>query len=142
MFRHPRAFFIGILCVLVAPSARAADWPMWHYNAQRSSASPQQLPEKLFLQWIRDYPREVPAWPEQDKMPFDSCYEPIIAAKTVYMNSSRHDCIRAIDALTGERKWIFFTDGPVRFAPLYWEGKLYFTADDGYLYCLDGETGK
>ena len=34
--------------------------------------------------------------------------------------------------------WTYFADGPVRFAPLAWQDKLYFASDDGYLYCLAG----
>src|SRR2546421_9397855 len=83
--------------VLLAGPARAADWPTWRYDAQRSGCSPQELADQLHLQWVREYPAEMPAWPEQEKMLFDTCYEPVIAGKMVYLNSSRHDCIRALD---------------------------------------------
>src|SRR5204862_5011835 len=52
-----------------------------------------------------------------------------------------HDCIRALDTRTGVEKWKTFVDAPVRFAPVASEGRIYFTSDDGYLYCLQGETG-
>src|SRR5262249_35102963 len=38
--------------------------------------------------------------------------------------------------------WRFHADGPVRFAPALWEGKVYFASDDGHLYCLDAERGQ
>lgn len=135
-------FSLGIaFSILCASSALAADWPMWRFDAQRSGASPADLPAKLQLQWSREYPPEIPAWPEQEKMPFDVCYEPIVVGQTLYMNSSRHDCIRALDVVSGEPKWTFFAEGPIRFAPLHHNGKLYFTADDGYLYCLNAASG-
>jgi outer membrane protein assembly factor BamB len=136
-----RPILVLFALAVCAPGLRAADWPMWRYDAQRTSASPQQLAEKLYLQWSRDLPPEVPAWPEQEKMPFDLCYEPVIAGKTLYLNSSRHDCIRALDLETGDRRWVFYADGPIRFAPAVWQGKLFFTADDGYLYALDADKG-
>src|SRR6516162_9161345 len=83
-----------------------------------------------------------PAWPDQDKMQFDIVREPVVAGQTIYFNSSRYDAMRALDTRTGEEKWTYFVDGPIRFAPVVWEGKLYFTSDDGYLYCLHSDTGR
>jgi outer membrane protein assembly factor BamB len=137
-----RFSLVLFLAMTAVPLSSAGDWPMWRYDARRSGASPDELPAQLFLRWSRDYAPEVPAWPDQEKMPFDICYEPIVVGQTVYINSSRHDCIRALDAATGDRKWIFFADGPIRFAPLHHKGKLYFTSDDGYLYCLNAESGE
>jgi outer membrane protein assembly factor BamB len=140
-FAERKATFLAMMVALSFTSAsRAADWPMWRYDAQRSGASPADLPDQLHVHWSRDLPPEVPAWPDQEKMPFDICYEPIVVGQTLYTNSSRHDCVRAFDALSGERKWIFFADGPVRFAPLHYNGKLYFTSDDGHLYCLNADS--
>ena len=115
---------------------------MWRYDANRSAASPHALPAKLHLQWTREYMPLKPAWPEQDKMQFDIVREPVVEGRTMYLNSSRYDAVRALDTRSGEGKWLYFADGPVRFAPVAWEGKVYFTSDDGYLYCLAGETGK
>jgi outer membrane protein assembly factor BamB len=143
IFRYSPYLLVALVTVGGPCSlAKAADWPMWRYDAGRCGASPQALPAELHLQWVREYPPLQPAWPEQDKMQFDVAYEPIVQGKTLYLSSSRHDCVRALDTVTGAEKWTFFADGPVRFAPVAWHGKLYFTADDGYLYCLDGLTGK
>ena len=115
MNTRTRRFSLGMLLALSFSSpAAAADWPMWRYDAQRSGVSPHALPPQLYLHWSREYAPEVPAWPEQEKMPFDVCYEPIVVGQTLFMNSSRHDCIRAVDVVSGDRKWIFFADGPVR----------------------------
>jgi outer membrane protein assembly factor BamB len=122
-------------------SLLAADWPMWRYDANRSAASPEPLPAKLNLQWVREYTPLKPAWPDQAKMQFDVVREPVVQGTTLYMNSSQADAVRALDTRTGEEKWIYFTDGPVRFAPVACQGNVYFTSDDGYLYCVNGETG-
>ena len=133
-----------IAAFLIAATARgvhAADWPMWRCDANRSNATPHELPAKLFLQWVRANAPLTPAWPDQDKMQFDIAREPVVQGQTLYINSSRHDCIRALETRTGLEKWRTFVDAPVRFAPVAWEGRVYFTADDGYLYCLQGDTG-
>src|SRR5437016_2602965 len=118
--RKSRSSFAIIVALSLVSAGKAADWPMWRFDTHRSGASPTDLPAELRLQWSREYPAEIPAWPEQEKMPFDVCYEPIVVGQTLYMNSSRHDCIRALDVVTGDRKWTFFADGPVRFAPLHY----------------------
>jgi outer membrane protein assembly factor BamB len=134
---------LAAIVVFVIPGAVCAgDWPMWRYDANRSGASPHELPAKLHLQWVREYRPMMPAWPDQDKMQFDIVREPVVVGQTMYFNSSRYDAMRAIDTRTGADKWTFFVDGPIRFAPVAWDGKLYFTSDDGYLYCLQAESGK
>lgn len=137
---QPIRLSLAMVLALASPGL-AADWPMWRGDAQRSAVSPADLPPALHLHWTRTYPPETPAWPDQEKMPFDICFEPIVAGQTIYLNSARHDCVRAVDAATGERNWTFFAEGPVRFAPLFHKGSLYFTSDDGHLYCLDAQTG-
>src|SRR5258708_18139741 len=57
------------------------------------------------------------------------------------VGSSRTDSVTAYDTRTGEQRWRFLADGPVRFAPLFHSGKLYVVSDDGYLYCLDAMNG-
>ncbi|MCI0458080.1 MAG: PQQ-binding-like beta-propeller repeat protein [Gemmataceae bacterium] len=128
------------LALLPAP-VRAADWPTWRYDSGRTAASPQELAAKLHLQWVREYPPLKPAWPDQGKMQFDTAYEPVVAGKTVFVGSSRTDSITALDSATGSEKWRFITDGPVRFAPTVWEGRVYAVSDDGHLYCLDAARG-
>jgi outer membrane protein assembly factor BamB len=115
---------------------------MWRCDANRSGATAQGLPAKLYLQWSRDNAPLKAAWPDQDKMQFDIVREPIVVGQTMFVNSSRHDCIRALDTRTGVEKWKHFVDGPIRFAAVAWEDRLYFASDDGYLYCLKQADGK
>ncbi len=122
--------------------ARAADWPTWRHDASRSAASAQRLPDKLYLQWVRELPPLKPAWPDQPRMQFDAAYEPVVLGKTLFFGSSRNDCVTALETSTGKEKWRYYVDGPIRFAPAAWEGRIYAASDDGYLYCLDAETGK
>ncbi len=130
------------LLVAIAPiAARAGDWPLWRYDAQRSAASPDELPAELRLHWTRELPRLTPAWPDQPKMQFDAAYEPIAAGQRLFIGSSHDHSVTAYDTRTGGELWTFFADGPVRFAPLTWQDKLYFACDDGYLYCLKADDG-
>lgn len=144
--RHCALATLGLLCAVVAsvfaePAAVAADWPQWRYNAQRSAATPQELPAKLQLAWSRELPKLRPAWPDQPKMQLDATYHPIVLGQRLFVGSSYDDSLAAYDTRTGEEVWRFFADGPIRNAPVAAQDKVYFAADDGYLYCLRASDG-
>ena len=124
------------------PGTPSTDWPMWRYDAGRSAASPVSLPAELHLQWVRDLPKPAPAWSEEQyKLQFDRSYEPVVMGKQIFVPSMVSDKITAYDTDTGKQNWQFFCDGPVRFAPIAWQGRVYFISDDGCLYCLDAKEG-
>jgi outer membrane protein assembly factor BamB len=127
---------------LAQSRAYAADWPMWRYNAGRCAASPEQLPAQLHLQWVRELAPPKPAWPESEyRLQFDASYEPVVAGETLFVGSMVSDSVTAYDTDTGTETWRFYTEGPVRFAPVVYRDKLYVASDDGYLYCLNARTG-
>src|SRR5688572_29574875 len=121
--------------------ARGGDWPQWRFDGQRSAASPEDLPGEMKLHWVRELPKLTPAWPDQAKMQFDAAYEPVVAGQRMFVGSSFSNSVTAYDTRSGGELWTYFVDGPVRFAPLAWEEKLYFACDDGYLYCLKVADG-
>ncbi len=127
---------------LLPAIAAGHDWPMWRYDAGRRAASPEQLPAEMHLQWVRELARPKSAWPpSQYKLQFDASYEPVVAGKSVFVGSMVSDSVTAYETETGTEKWRFYTDGPVRFAPVVYKKKLYVASDDGYLYCLNAENG-
>src|SRR5262245_51627536 len=119
----------------------AADWPMWRHDASRSAASPHTLPARLHLQWVRQLPTLTPAWPDQPKLQVDAVYEPVVLGKRMFIGSSVFDTATAYDTESGKELWRHHADGPVRYPPAAWENKVYFTCDDGYLYCVDAVKG-
>ena len=121
------------------------DWPTWRYDANRSAESPEELPRELHLQWVRTYPKLSPVWENplnQDLMQFDRSYEPVVMAGTLFIGSNTNDCLIALKAKTGEEKWRFYMDGPLRLPTVAVNGRVYCTSDDGNLYCVDGTDGK
>lgn len=138
-----RLFVVLILPLLHFPlGAAAADWPAWRHDAERSAASPDNLPRELRLSWSRRLPRLKPAWPDQPKLQFDAVYEPIVMGQRLFIGSPHDGSITAYDTRTGIEVWTYFANGPVRFAPLAWQDKLYFVSDDGYQYCLRASDGE
>ena len=137
--------FLGTLMIATLPlSGAAGDWPMWRHDAGRTAFSTHELPAQLYPQWIRQYSQREPVWDDalnQDLMPLDRVFEPVVLGDTLYIGFNDRDKVVALDTRTGAQKWAFFADGPVRL-PLAGKGnRLYFTSDDGYLYCLAADTG-
>ena len=128
-------WFVGVM--------DAADWPMWRYDAARGAASPGEIAPAPALLWSRKLPPVRQAWPLEphQRINFDASYEPVVMGKLLFLGSPNDGSVTAYSTDTGEKKWTFFTEGPVRCAPACWKGKLYVGSDDGYLYCLDAGTG-
>ena len=122
--------------------AQAADWPQYRYDAHRGAASPTPLPAQLNLRWVREFETPRPAFPTEVRLNFDATYDPIVLGKTMFVPSMVTDSVTALDTETGAVRWRFFADGPVRFAPVAWENKVYAASDDGHLYCLDADSGR
>ncbi|MBI5688134.1 MAG: PQQ-binding-like beta-propeller repeat protein [Verrucomicrobia bacterium] len=129
-------FFAGLA------ASRANDWPTWRHDAGRTAASPVELPGALHLQWKHQLPRPTPTFPNDPRLCFDKSYEPVVAGKRMFVPSMVTDTVTALDTETGAERWTFFADGPVRFAPVAWQEKVYFVSDDGFLYCVNAVDGR
>ena len=138
-----RVFFVFVLAVLSAATLRAGDWPQYRADAARSGSVPESLAVPLTLAWTYESAHApAPAWPTNVRLRFDQAFQPIIAGGVLFFGSSVDGKVYALDAATGQERWTFFTDGPVRFAPAAWEQRVYVTSDDGYLYCLSAKNGR
>ncbi|MFC1597275.1 PQQ-binding-like beta-propeller repeat protein [Planctomycetota bacterium] len=128
-------------CVLTT-RAFAGDWPQYRYDAGRTAASAESLAAELHLAWTRELPTPRPAFPTEIRIRYDATYEPVVLGSTMFVPSMVTDTVIALDTETGDQRWQFFTEGPVRFAPVAWEDKVYFVSDDGHLYCVAAGDGK
>jgi outer membrane protein assembly factor BamB len=134
--------FLLLLVVLPFPmTVFAADWPMWRADTGRTARNADPLPANLSVRWVRQLHPLRPAY-RHHRLGFDGGYEPIITDGRLYLASSLNDSVTAYNASTGKFLWSFYTNGPVRFAPVAHRGKLYFGSDDGHLYCLNATDGK
>ncbi len=129
----------------------ANDWPMWRCDDHRSGITSEQLPDPLYLQWTRQLPSPAAAWDNQKEeynyggpglrqpqmVSYDVGYQPVVAGNYMYFGSPNNDCMTQVDITTGQIVHKFYAAGPIRFAPIVKNGKVFFGADDGYIYCLD-----
>ena len=147
---------IVTLASISAACAGADDWPTYMGDNARSGVSTESLPTPLAEIWryeARHAPK--PAWPPPAKdniwhkleglkgaVQFDRAHQTVIADGLLYFGSSAEDKLVCLDASTGEERWTYLTDGPVRLAPSIDQGRAYFGADDGHAYCLDARSGE
>ncbi|MFP6762743.1 MAG: PQQ-binding-like beta-propeller repeat protein, partial [Planctomycetaceae bacterium] len=140
--RHRILSGIAALLSVAAGTASSADWPMWRHDALRSGSTSTELPDRLHVQWTRQLPAPAPAWPNEARLHFDASYEPVVLGSRMYVGSMNNGSVTAFDCESGEELWRFYTNGPVRLAPVASGRHVYFGSDDGWLYCVDAETGK
>jgi outer membrane protein assembly factor BamB len=137
-------------------SGSSENWPTYACDAQRSNATQMRLALPLTLAWRHSPAHQPqPAWPAPAKSDYwhnkhnlrprvtcDRAFHVAVVGRQVFYGSSADDCIVSLDAETGNQRWSFFTEGPVRTAPTVWEGRVYVGSDDGSVYCLGAEDGK
>lgn len=116
-------------------------------NNQRTGHTKRSFAPPYRAAWVyasQHKPR--PAWKEPvwevQRIDLDYAYGTAVGDGLAYFGSSADHSVRALHLETGQEKWTFFTGGPVRLAPAVGKGKVYFGSDDGYVYCLEGSTGK
>ncbi len=115
---------------------------MWRRDSGRTAASTEKIDSsKLQLLWLRRLPVISPAF-HDGRLQFDKGYEPVVADNRMFIGSNLDDSVTAFDATTGNQIWKYFTEGPVRFAPVVWKDRVFFGSDDGHLYCVSADKGK
>ena len=131
-----------ILIVTFLVGDAKADWPAYRHDTERTGYTSETLSEDLSPQWVRYTAKPQPAWPRSSRMMFDFAHQPIAVGEMIWFGSSVDGAVHAMEAKTGKRKWVFYTQSPIRFAPVYWKGDLFVGSDDGCLYCLEAASGK
>ncbi|MEN7547786.1 PQQ-binding-like beta-propeller repeat protein [Rapidithrix thailandica] len=133
------------------------DWPMYQHDNFRSAKSALQLDMSRFGEaWVyksRQYPEPAwfgpakwDAWADIQALPsmrnYDPVFHPIVIHERMYFGSSADDGVHCLNTKTGKEEWVFSTEAPVRIAPTYHNGNIYFGSDDGYAYCVNAEDGE
>ncbi|MCP4644819.1 MAG: PQQ-binding-like beta-propeller repeat protein [bacterium] len=140
---------------LVSPSF-ADDWPTYRHDNRRSGITSETLDiGALAEQWRYTPPAPpMPAWHGPAKWDayaglkglrsmrnYDPAFYVAVVGDAAYFGSSVEDCVYCLDTESGDVRWSFDADGPVRITPTVVDGKAYFGSDDGYAYCLNVADG-
>ncbi len=152
---------IGLLLLILWPSfwSSAGDWPTYRHDNQRSAITLESLKLPLSKRWqlIPEQPPS-PAWakpakydffvspqtrkPLVNRLAYDHAFHVTAVGDQVFYGSSAEHTVNCLDAYSGKEKWVFFTDGPMRFVPSVYGGRVYAGSDDGKVYCLDANSGR
>ena len=137
------------------PAAQNTGWTTYRGDTSRSGIFAQEIsvPLREAWQFKSKYPPQ-PAWPGparrdgwhktenmKARVIFDWAFHVVVSDGAVYFGSSTDDKVYCLDAVTGEERWSFFTEGPIRLAPTVYNNRVYVGSDDGYAYCLDATDG-
>ena len=144
---------------LLRGTGHAQDWPTYQQNNYRNAVAPVSLAAetatswKLAWRWTSpDTPR--PAWYGPAKWDayaglrdlksmrnYDVVYHAVAGRQLVFFGNSTNDSLYCLYADTGQTKWVFTADAPVRVPPTLAADAVYIGADDGFVYCIDAEEG-
>ncbi len=140
-----RLQLFATFALLLSPLLSADDWPMWRYDAERSAACANELDDDLSLLWKKDFASRQQAWDDPlnlDLMTYDRVFEPIVMDGRMFVGFNDRDKLMALDVDTGSELWTFYAEGPIRLPPAGGDGHVFFTSDDGFLYCVNAADGK
>ena len=156
--RFPAAVLCLLISVLgISLTGRAAgDWPTYRGDGRRSGLSSEAIELPMARSWVHEaaHPPQ-PAWPEMPArrdvyrgvklgptVVFDRAFHPVIQGDSLCYGSSADDTVYCLNASTGDTRWSFTTEGPVRLAPTLVDDRVYVGSDDGCVYCLGAGDGR
>ncbi len=141
------------LLLLSLPAVRA-DWPTYLHDTSRVGYTDEPLAIPLTQRWIASSPtppqlafagedgRVIEGLELRNRVRFDDVFHVAIVGGRVFFGSSVDGRVYCRNLQTGAEEWAFFTDAPVRLAPMVVDGRVFIGSDDGHAYCLDAATGK
>jgi outer membrane protein assembly factor BamB len=107
--------------------ASPSDWPMYRYNGQRCGSTKTPVPVELRKRW------EV-------KLPCQGT-QPVIVGDRLWVVEKDAQCVRCLDAASGNDIWSFTAGGRIDSAPTIYHGLVLFGCRDGRVYCLRATDG-
>jgi outer membrane protein assembly factor BamB len=144
--------FLLLAVIGLAPFA-SADWPTYLHDITRVGHTQDAIKAPLTERWVYEAPSKPQlAWAGEDgkmfedklmlnRVHFDDVLHVAIVGDRLYFGSSVDGRVFCKNLLTGAEEWTFFTDAPVRLAPMVVDGRLYIGSDDGHVYCLNAKSG-
>ena len=104
----------------------SSQWPTYRQDITRSATADTVLTTTLTRLWCTK---------------ISDTTAPIIAQDKVFVADQDAHTVYALHADTGEIQWDFTAAGRIDSPPTYTEGRLVFGCHDGWVYCLEAQTG-
>jgi outer membrane protein assembly factor BamB len=148
------SFWIGAASFnLVSMACHAKDWPTYRNGNERHGSVPLTLNPAVKPSWTYQAPvAPKMSWGSAEgrmienqlignRNKYDDALQPVVVGDRVYFGSSVDHHLHCLNLRTGEKQWTFAAGGPIRLAPSIDKNKVYFGADDGFVYCLSASDG-
>lgn len=112
----------------ITSAAAADDWPTFRHDEARSGTSPAEISTKLSRKWTTKLGGRLSAVTVAD-------------GKLFVAQIDAHQ-VHALDAKTGDVDWTFIAGARVDSPPTIEDGRVYFGANDGWIYCVRATDGE
>ncbi|HIF01516.1 MAG TPA: hypothetical protein EYQ63_32065 [Fuerstia sp.] len=157
MRMHRQVLLLIVALRAITPMPVMADWPTWQHDNRRTGTTDEQLQvSKLAPEWVWQSasppqtawsgPAKYDAYANQHNLPsmrnYDPVFHVIAVGDRVWFGSSADDSLYCLGAGDGKERWSVTADGPVRLAPTWSDGRVYFGSDDGYARCVKADDGQ
>jgi len=145
-----------LLIFAAATATLAEDWPTQGHDNRRSGISSEQLDTSALTQaWVWTSPvKPQPAWRgtarwdaynyiegNKSMRAYDQAFNISAADGKLFIASNAESATIALDASDGSEAWRAFAEAPVRIAPTFDAGRVYFGSDDGFVRCVSATNG-
>jgi len=101
------------------------------------SALPGVATAALHHQWTWKLPARQVAWDEVRRIAPDREYPVYAQGGLVFVSCEHNGALLALDAKSGEERWRYHTEGPLRTSATGDGKRVFIGSADGHLYCLD-----
>jgi outer membrane protein assembly factor BamB len=105
----------------------AQPWPMYRQNNERSGSSDADIPDRLVRRWSTNLEGKL--------------VQPTLANGCLFIAEKSKNRIVCLDQDYGKQRWQFTADAEVDSPPTYHRGLLLFGCTDGWVYCLEADSG-
>ncbi len=129
---------------LVDDTVAAEDWPVYRGNGTRSGVSPSKVADRIQLEWSTSIAAatdsiSAQAWRLRTGNVITA---PTIAGETVFAADVDQGRLFAVSLTDGQIRWNFQANGRIDSPPTIYRGLCLFGSHDGYVYCLEAESGQ
>ncbi len=129
---------------LAADTASSEAWSIYRGDGIRSGVAQSKLPDKIQHKWsatiaAKSNSISAQAW---NLRTGNVVTAPTIAGDTVYAADVDQGRLFALKLADGEIRWTFQANGRIDSPPTLHRGLCLFGSHDGYVYCLEAESGR
>lgn len=123
-----------------AEPAKEGDWPLFRGIPSGGNSTKNEIGEKLVKKWSSQIGLGKNHFGLMSSQ-HTGLTQSISANGLAIVSDIDGQCIVALEAIDGKKKWAFHVGSRVDFSPSLYNGLCLFTSRDGWVYCLNVKSG-